>query len=219
MPHKPTHPKPLSIHESEESALRHFKKVDPRLYAASLPFTGSVAAHVHPKRTNRALFESLVSSIVSQQLSTKAAQTIYARLRTALGGIVTAHALRTAEPEVLRDAGLSAAKLRALTELAEAVDTGHLNLLALKRVSPEEAVRELSALRGIGPWTAEMFLIFALGATDIFSPGDLALARSLEKLHGLPKNTSRKDLARIAAIWSPYRSYASLVLWKLYDPE
>lgn len=208
---KPTKP-------DEAAILLHLKKADPRLHAAALPHKGNVISRVRPKRTNLALFQSLASSIVSQQLSTKAAETIYSRL-SALLGTVSPQNVLAADPKALRAAGLSEAKVRSITELAQAVHTKRINLLALKKMTPEEAVAELSTLRGIGPWTAEMFLIFALGAQDVFSPGDLALARSLEKLHGLERDTPRKDLATIAEQWSPHRSYASLVLWKLYDPK
>lgn len=208
---KPTAP-------DEASILRHLKKVDPHLHAAALPHKGNVISRVRPKRTSLALFQSLASSIVSQQLSTKAAETIYGRLVSLLGTVSPENVL-AADAKALRSAGLSEAKVRSITELADAVHTKRINLLALKKMAPEEAVAELSKLRGIGPWTAEMFLIFALGAEDIFSPGDLALARSLEKLHGLERDTPRKELAVIAERWSPHRSYASLVLWKLYDPK
>lgn len=205
-------------HPTETDILRHLKKVDPFLYAAALPHRGTVMERVTPKRTNVALFQSLVSSITGQQLSTKAAQTIHGRV-TSLLGTITPDTVAAADPVALRAAGLSEAKVRAVRELADTVIEKNINLLSLKKRTPEEAVHELSKLRGIGPWTAEMFLIFALGAPDVFSPGDLALARSLEKLHGLPRDTPRKELALIAKRWSPYRSYASLVLWKLYDPS
>ncbi len=200
----------------ERAALAHLRKAEPRLYVHGRAHRGAVLSRVVPKRTNAALFRSLASSVVSQQLSTKAAQSIFARLEKELGGTLTPQAVSAASPALLRSAGLSAAKVRSLKELSDAVVDGRLSLLALKRLPPEEAVAELTALYGIGPWTAEMFLIFALGAPDIFSPGDLILARTAERLLGLPGPTSKKELTRIAERWAPHRSYVSLLLWKVH---
>ncbi|MES2225363.1 MAG: DNA-3-methyladenine glycosylase 2 family protein [Patescibacteria group bacterium] len=203
----------------ERAALAHLKRADPILYTASLPHRGLVASRVQPKRTRDQLFRSLVSSITSQQLSGKAAATIFARLETAVGGTLTPVAVQATHSVKLRAAGLSEAKVRALTELSESILSGELNLLALKKQTPEEAVHTLTSHRGIGPWTAEMFLIFAVGSPDVFSAGDLILARMTEELHGLPKGSHRKELERIAARWSPHRSYVSLLLWKLHHAK
>jgi len=200
--------------DAERAALTHLKKAEPRLHAAAQRHRGAILSRVKPKRTNAALFVSLAGSIVSQQLSLKAAASIFARVEETLGGTVTPDAILAVPPARLRRAGLSDSKVRSLRELAEAVTTGELNLLALKRVSPEEALIRLSALYGIGPWTAEMFLIFALGAPDIFSPGDLILVKQMQK-HLSLDGASRKELAVHAERWSPYRSYVSLLLWKL----
>jgi len=201
---------------SETDAFKHLKKAHPELYAAALPHRGTIASRIEPKRTRDALFARLAKSIVSQQLSGKAADTIYARAEAAVGGKITAVSLATANDHKLRACGLSAAKIAALRDLAEHVLSGKLDLLKLRTMPPEDAVQTLVKVRGIGPWTAEMFLIFALGAPDIFSPGDLILARLTEELHGLPKGTKPKDLAKIAEKWSPHRSFVSLLLWKLH---
>lgn len=203
----------------EAAALQHLKKADARLYAAALPHRGTVLTRIQPKRTNAALFTSLARSIVNQQLSLKAAASIFVRLTETVGGTVTPAAILSTQPARLRHAGLSAAKVRSLTELAEAVRSGTLNLLALKRVPPEEAVARLTTLYGIGPWTAEMFLIFALGAPDVFSPGDLILVRQMQKHLKLDESVSRKKLAALAEQWSPHRSYVSLLFWRLHHEE
>ena len=205
--------------DPEKAALLHLKRVHPELYAAARPHKGAILSRVKPARTNAALFERIAGSIVSQQLSTKAAASIFARLKETLGGKVTPQAVVTASPVRLRKAGLSEAKVRSLKELAEAITKKRLNLLALKRLPAEEAVTALVAHRGIGPWTAEMFLIFGLGAPDVFSPGDLILARRMQKILALPKNISIKEMAKLAERWSPHRSYVSLLFWKLHHAE
>jgi DNA-3-methyladenine glycosylase II len=115
----------------------------------------------------------------------------------------------------LRTCGLSAAKAKTLKELAKTIQKG-LRLTSLRAVSPEEATEKLVAIWGIGPWTAEMFLLFGLGHEDIFSPGDLGLVRSMEDLYGL-KKPSREALIKIAEKWSPHRSLASRILWRHRD--
>jgi DNA-3-methyladenine glycosylase II len=202
-----------------EDALAYLKKNDPRLHAAALPHRAAVLSRVRPKRTAAALFSSLAGSIVSQQLSSKAAASIFARLKETLGGAVTPAAVRSAPIPRLRGAGLSEAKVRSLKELANAVDSGELKLLALKRLPPEEALARLTRIYGIGPWTAEMFLIFALGAPDVFSPGDLILARQMQKHLGLGEDVPKKELAAMAARWSPHRSFVSLLFWQLHHAE
>lgn len=197
-----------------KEAFAHFKKHDPVLHAAAV----KVRARLTPqklKRTNNELFASLAESVVSQQLSVKAADTIYARLLTACGGAVTPDSILATSLPKMRKAGLSAAKVKTLKELAKAMKKG-LVLTSLRTKSPEEATEALTKVWGIGPWTAEMFLMFGLGHPDIFSPGDLGLVRSIEHLYGL-KNPSRAKLEKIAAIWSPHRSLASRILWRHRD--
>ncbi len=203
----------------EKVALAHLKSAHPALYRAALPHRGNVLTRLSPKRTNALLFSSLASSIVSQQLSTKAAASIFARLAGLLGGAVTPTGILAATPGELRAVGLSAAKVASLTDLAEAVIERRLNLLSLRKLPPEEAAALLTAVRGISPWTAEMFLIFALGAPDIFSPGDLILARQAAKHHGKNEVPSKKELALLAELWSPHRTYVSLLFWKLHHAE
>lgn len=203
----------------EREALAFLKKYHPALYRSALPHQGAIASRIEPKRTRQALFTALCSSIVSQQLSTKAAASIFSRLKEGLGGTVTPEAVRAAPAASLRAAGLSNAKIASLKELAEAVHAKELDLLALKRRQPEEALAELTRIRGIGPWTAEMFLIFALGAPDVFSPGDLILYRQAQRFLSLPDSPSKKLIAEAAAGWSPHRSFVALLFWKLHHAE
>ena len=199
-----------------DAAYRHFKKADPVLYKAALKTKDSVATWVKPKRGADALFASLASSVVSQQLSVKAAATIWERLKTAAGGKVTADTIYVMNESEMRLAGLSAAKVRTLKELSKAVKDG-LDLPALRKLPEEEAIARLTKVWGIGTWTAEMFLIFALGRPDVFSPGDLGVVRAIEELYGLEKDSHRSKYVEVAERWAPYRSVACLILWKFRD--
>jgi DNA-3-methyladenine glycosylase II len=197
-------------------ALKHFKNADPTLHGAAKRARG-LPEKLAGKRGADALFAALASSVVSQQLSTKAAATIKERLRAACGGAITADAIAKARTDKLRKCGLSAAKVKTIKSLAAAIRSGALDLSRLARIPEDEAAAKLTQVWGIGPWTAEMFLMFALGRPDVFSPGDLGLMRSMEELYGLPKNGSKEKLIEIARAWSPHRTYACLVLWNIRD--
>ena len=170
-------------------------------------------------KTRRQLFERLVRTVISQQLATAAARSIFARVKDACGGVISAESVRRVSPAKLRAAGLSGAKIKTLKEIARAVHTGTLDLLSLKIESEERAAEELQKIWGLGPWSVEMFLMFALGREDVFSPGDLGLVRAIEAIYDLPKNTTRPALLAIAEKWSPYRTYASLLLWRTRDTK
>jgi DNA-3-methyladenine glycosylase II len=122
-------------------------------------------------------------------------------------------------PQKLRTAGLSGAKIKTLKSIATAVQSKSLNLVALRTISEVEASEKLQQIWGLGPWSAEMFMMFALGRPDVFSAGDLGLVRAMETIYNLPKNAPREQLSAIAAQWSPYRTYASLLLWRTRDKE
>lgn len=201
----------------EREAYRHFKTTDPVLYRAALPHRGTFTLRPDPKSRNGQLFSALAAGVVGQQLSIKAADVIWERVKAACGGRVTAKSIEATSDTALRAAGLSASKVKTLKALAHAVNREGLSLLKFRNLTYEEATGRLTKIWGIGPWTVEMFLIFALGARDIFSPGDLGLARAIEKLYDLPKGTPRMELERIANHWSPHRSFACLVLWKIHE--
>jgi DNA-3-methyladenine glycosylase II len=198
-----------------EKALAHFKKVDPILHRAAKKVRHTLTSRPALKGKDR-LFASLCESVVSQQLSVKASDTIWGRLKTICGGVVSPSSVRATSLPKLRKAGLSAAKAKTLKELAKAVEKG-LDLPALKAKTPEEASEALVAVWGVGPWTVEMFLMFALAHPDIFSPRDLGLVRSMETLYGLKRNPSHKTLEKIALVWSPHRTLASRILWRMRD--
>lgn len=198
-----------------DKAIRHFKKVDPILYKAAKKHHHTLSRE-DKKLSREGLFASLAESVVSQQLSVKASDTIWGRLKVICKGKVTTTSILATPLPKLRKAGLSNAKAKTLKELAKAVKKG-LDLPALKSKSPEEATEALTAVWGVGPWTSEMFLMFGLGHPDIFSPRDLGLVRSMETLYGLKRNLPLHKLEAIAVCWSPYRTTACRVLWRARD--
>jgi len=202
---------------SRSRALSHFKRHDPRFYEATRTHHQTLPLELPAKRTRTDLFSALVSIVISQQLGTAAADSIFARVRAACGGALTPQSVAQVSEAYLRAAGLSGAKVKTVKMIAEAVKGGTLDLISLKRVHEDIAAAQLTALWGLGPWSVEMFMLFALGRTDVFSPGDLGLARSIEQIYGLPKNSDRTSLLAYSQKWSPYRSWACLLLWRLRD--
>lgn len=163
-------------------------------------------------------YESLVGSIISQMLSAKAAGTIKQRLAALNGGPLTPQSLLAHDEETLRGIGLSYAKARSIRELSQRTLSGELDYEALGVLPEAEAVAALSKLKGIGKWTAEMFLIFSLGRPDVLSLGDAGLQRAAQWLYGrADPDEPPGSLARHAAKWSPYRSAACLYLWRAID--
>lgn len=204
---------------SRTAALKHFKRVDPHFYRATESYRSALPVELSGKRTRAQLFESLVTTVISQQLGIAAADTIFARVKKACGGSLTSLSILKVRPEKLRAAGLSGAKMKTLRAVASAVKDGSLDLLALKKLPEEEVAHILLRIWGLGPWSVEMFMMFALGRSDVFSPGDLGLIRSMEAVYGLPKGTSRGTLLALSEKWSPYRTYACLLLWRSRDTK
>lgn len=199
-------------------AFAHFKEVDPKLYKAALPFSNKLPARLAEIKSRDRLFNALARSVISQQLGGPAANTIALRLVEVCGGKITSKTIEKVSPARLRGAGLSGAKAKTLKALASAVNKKQLDLLHLRTLEREEAEKRLTAVWGVGPWTAEMFLMFALGHADIFSAGDLGLIRSMESLYNI-KKLSRERASRIAKKWSPHRTYACLALWSIRDKK
>jgi DNA-3-methyladenine glycosylase II len=156
-------------------------------------------------------FRTLASSIMGQQLSAKAAATIRARVEVLVPGFDPEIFLATA-PDALRQAGLSAAKIRSVRDLALRVNDGRLDLAALAGLSDEEAIAELTTVPGIGRWTAEMFLIFGLRRPNVLALNDAGLRRAARLLYG--DDTS---LEEVGLLWQPYCSVASWYLWRHLD--
>lgn len=166
-------------------------------------------------------FQVLCASIVSQQLSSKAADTIHGRVASAFGdrGKVSAQRLAEAEMDALRACGLSGAKAKWLQHLGTEMHSGRLDFKRLRRMSDEEAIVVLDALPGIGRWTAEMFLIFALDRLDLFAMDDVGLRRGVDMLYGKGRKLPDSRVLKITKAWAPYRSVASWYLWRIADGQ
>jgi DNA-3-methyladenine glycosylase II len=155
-------------------------------------------------------FEALLSAIVSQQVSVAAAGAIWARLRTAR--LTGPRKVMWATEEELRAQGLSRQKARYARALAEA----RIDYRALRDAPTEEVVATLTAVPGIGVWTAEIYAMFSLGHADVFAPGDLALQEGARLLLDLPQRPKERELRAMAEAWSPWRSVAARLLWAYY---
>jgi DNA-3-methyladenine glycosylase II len=166
----------------------------------------------------RDAYGTLVRSIVGQQLSTKAAATIYGRVLDLFdGNVPTPAQLIAADPEALRTAGLSRAKVAYLRDLAVRIEDGELDLDHLSKMSDAQVSEQLTAVKGIGQWSTDMFLIFHLGRADVLAVGDLGIRRAVERAYRLKKIPDAKTLTRIGEPWRPYRSLACLYLWASLD--
>ena len=163
-------------------------------------------------------YEALARAIVGQQLSTKAARSIWERLIDTLGGKLSPPAeLLATDPETIRSAGLSRSKVSFLLDLAERIEDGGLDLAGLAGLSDEDIVAALTEIKGVGPWTAEMFLMFHLGRPDVLSTGDLGIRRATQIEYGLDDLPGPTDLERIAEPWRPHRTLGCLYLWRSLD--
>jgi DNA-3-methyladenine glycosylase II len=192
-----------------DEALKHFKKVDPKLYELALQIKLSDT----PKPED--YFIDLVDSIISQQLSGKAAATIFGRFKKLFPQEkITPEELLKIEDQTIRAAGISFSKIKYIKGIAKAVIDKEIDLKSLDELSDEEVIKELTKLKGIGQWTAEMFLMFTLGRKDIFSAGDLGLQNAMIKIYKLEGKLDKQKLLEISAKWSPHRSIASRILWK-----
>jgi DNA-3-methyladenine glycosylase II len=160
-------------------------------------------------------YGALLRAIVGQQLSTKAARTIYLRVLDIFGGVTPSpERLLQASEADLRGAGLSGRKVEYIQDLARHVLSGELELDRLGELSDEEAIAEMVAVRGLGQWTAEMFLIFHLERPDVLSGGDLGIRKAVQVEYGLDEMPPPAQVLEIGEPWRPYRSLASLYLWE-----
>ena len=164
-----------------------------------------------PQRTP---FEALARAICFQQLSGKAAATIYGRFETAVGGTVSPEAILATPVDEMRRAGLSAAKAASVVDLAEKVLDGTVPLDDVNRLSDDELIDRLVVVRGIGRWTAEMFLIFQLRRLDVWPVDDLGVRKGYARAYGLEEMPSPKALAELGDQFRPYRSVAAWYCWR-----
>jgi DNA-3-methyladenine glycosylase II len=192
-----------------DSAVAGLIAADPR-WRKALAAAGRPALRRRPDG-----FAGLASIVVSQQLSTASAKAIWNRLETAVGPF-SPQTVRRARAVTLARAGLSAPKIRTLKAIASAIDRGDLDLAALSELPADEAHRRLTALHGIGPWTADIYLLFCLGHADAWPAGDLALQEAARLLLGLRARPSSREMGPLAETWRPWRGAAACMLWTYY---
>lgn len=186
----------------------HFKSCDPILYS----YIEKI--ELIERTSSENLFLDLCESIISQQLSTKASDTIFGRMLKLIRGKLTPQKLLKLSDKKLRGCGISYDKIKYLKNLSSKISKKELILENLDKLSDEQIITELTKVKGIGRWTAEMFLMFSLSRQDIFSHGDLGLRRAIQKMYGFKKEPSVKQMEKIIKNWRPYRTYASRILWK-----
>ncbi|WP_146588052.1 DNA-3-methyladenine glycosylase family protein [Puniceibacterium confluentis] len=179
-------------------------EAEPR-FAAALAQTGPL-----PLRLRADGFAQLLSAIVSQQVSVASARALWRRLEAA--GMVTETAVLSLSEEELRGLGLSRQKAC----YAHALAAARLDFAALRQAPTAEVIRALTAVKGIGVWTAEIYAMFSLGRADVFAPGDLALQEGARLLFDLPARPTDRALRQMAEAWSPWRSVAARTLWAYY---
>jgi DNA-3-methyladenine glycosylase II len=160
-------------------------------------------------------FESLVESVVSQQLAVKAADVIFGRVKTLAKGRVTPSRIAAISEANMREAGLSAAKFKTIQGLAEAAESKRIKINKLHEIEDDQEIfDQLTSLWGIGPWTVDMFMMFQLGRLDVWPTGDLGVRRGWEKIHALKEEIEPKALEKKGEKFRPYRSVIAWYCWR-----
>ena len=211
-------PKPSALTpEGYATARRHLMRRDPKL--------GAIIRRIGPcgmaDRQRKDHLSALAGSIVSQQLSTKAAATIFGRFLALFPGhhIPDASAIAAHSDEVLRSVGLSGQKVSYMRDLSARILDGRLQLDDLESLPDEEVIERLVSVKGFGRWTAEMFLMFRLHRPDVLPGGDLGIVVAIQRLYKLRKRPDAKRVLKIGEAWRPYRSVASWYLWQSLKNE
>ena len=206
------HPRTASV---VERAMRELSQADPAL-AALIRSVGPCELGL--RRRGR-YFPALVEAIIYQQLTGKAAARILARFRALYprGGFPTPATVARSPARKLRTAGLSPQKISYLHDLSQRLADGSFPLRRISAMDDEEVIRRLTEIKGIGRWTAEMFLIFTLGRPDVFPATDLGIRKAVQRLYAQPALLPPRELAQLAERWMPYRSVAAWYLWASVD--
>lgn len=189
-------------------------RFDPVIKASGFCTLGARPGKRSPGESN---FASLASSILSQQLSTKAAATIISRVENLSGGSLQPRGIAELKKSQLRSAGCSDAKARAITELALATVSRDIPMSSLHRFTDEEIMGHLLPLFGIGRWTVQMFLMFQLGRPDIWPVGDLGVRRGWEKIHRMRAEIEPQTLEKLGAKYAPFRSHVAWYCWRALE--
>lgn len=197
----------------DKRLIEHFKKVDPILFKV----LGKIRPLASLEKSEN-FFADICEAIINQQLSDKAAKTIFNKFKKLFSKeIITAEKLLKIPDSKIKEIGTSWKKVEFMKNLAKKVVKREIDLEKLDGLVDEEVINELTKLHGIGRWTAEMFLMFSLAREDVFSAGDLGLRRAMQKLYKLKKEPTPQQIERISKKWSPYRTYAALILWRMTD--
>ena len=203
--------KPAAKWTADDRALMRADKVLRRV----MEQTGPIHPEIDRRGSRPDPWEALARAIVGQQLSTRAAASIWNKLLAIFGGSMpTPEEFLRRRRATLLKAGLSNAKVEYLRDLATRVKDGRLDLARLKDLSDEDVCAELVQVKGIGRWSAEMFLIFHLGRHDVISAGDLGIRRAIQVAYGMDDLPGPEDIDRIAEPWRPHRTLAGLYLWR-----
>jgi DNA-3-methyladenine glycosylase II len=203
--------------EVSDEALEHLSRSDD-VMAALIEEHGPLDPEERRSGRPADAYGALLRSIVGQQLSVKAARSIYGRLTDMFGGSTpTPKELLAADPEEVRSVGLSRPKVSYIRSLAQHVEDGDLRLGSLDDLGDDEVIAELTAVKGLGEWTAHMFLMFHLRRPDVLAVGDLGVRRAVERLYGLEGLPDAETLERLGDRWRPYRTLACLYLWHSLD--
>lgn len=198
--------------EHIEAAHRHLRKADP-VMRELIDSVGPFQLTLRPRR-----FQMLVRSILAQQISTSAARSIRRKLdRLVAPGGPTPEKLSRLSAAKMRTAGVSPQKASYLADLSEKVLDGTVRLRAVGRMNDEDVIAELVQVKGIGVWTAQMFLMFCLGRTDVFPYDDLGIRTAVKKLYDLEELPDRATSEALAAPWRPHATIASWYLWRSHD--
>jgi DNA-3-methyladenine glycosylase II len=206
--------KPAAKWSADDRELMRADKVLRRL----MEERGPIDPAIDRRGSRRDPYEAIARAIVGQQLSTKAARSIWENLLGLFGGETPdPMALLRKRPQTLRKAGLSNAKVEFLRDLANRVTDGRLDLGRLKDLPDEDVVAELLEVKGVGRWTAEMFLIFHLARPDVVSVGDLGIRRAVQIAYGMEELPGPEELEKLAEEWRPHRTLACLYLWRSLD--
>lgn len=194
--------------------MRHLRRTDPVM--------AEIIRRVGPYklRRQRGQFAALARSILSQQISTAAARTIRTRLEEKLGGPPSVARLGQVSDRDLKLCGVSGQKTSYLRDLANKAKAGELQFRRFSRMPDQGIIEQLTQVKGVGVWTAQMFLMFSLGREDVFPPADLGIRTAIRRNYGFREPPSAEQMQEIAACWSPHRTAASWYLWRSLDlPE
>jgi DNA-3-methyladenine glycosylase II len=194
-------------------AVEHLKGADPVM--------AQIIERVGPFRMayKEPTFEGVARSIIYQQLSGKAAGTIYGRVLEACGGALTPQAILALTPERMRELGLSKQKAAYVRDLAEKTLSGYVNFQNMPDMSDNDVIEHLTAVKGIGVWTAHMFLMFTLRRPNVLPTGDLGIRNAIKRAYRMRKDPKPRDIERVARKWHPYCSIACWYLWRSLEVD